>query len=392
MAQLFFLSGRAWTDANGNPYPAAVAHFYVPGTTTNQDAYTTAGLSVATTNPLVSDASTGIWGDAYFSAKRYKIVIKDASGNTLKTWEVVDGTKQRVYQADAPSPTYPALEWVDTDDNTLYERNTADSGWNNRGDADAAINAASVTEVLTGTSAAKAVTPDSGAALWQRGTNITPAAGTVSLPSTGGGVYNIAAGNFSAISSAQGGRRLLFVFSGASVITHSATSMILLGAANITTEAGDVAEFTNEAASDVSGANWRMTDWSPNEGRLIAVATQAMMEAATNTEMPVTPVAVKWNPGVCKAWVKFSMAAAINASHNVSSIDDDAAANFGINFTVAFSSTHYCAVEATVATANNKISFANMATTDIDADLFRSDDTGSEINTTSAMCAFFGDQ
>ena len=97
-------------------------------------------------------------------------------------------------------------------------------------------------------------------------------------------------------------------------------------------------------------------------------------------------------PGMAKAWVKFSMAAAINASHNVSSIDDDGTANFGINFTTAFSSVHYCAVEATVATANNKIGFSNMATTDVDADLFRSDDTGSETNTTSAMCAFFGDQ
>lgn len=392
MAQLLFLSGRAWTDATGAPYPAAVAHFYAPGTTTNQDTYTSASLAVANANPVVSDASTGIWGEIHLAALRYKCVIKDADGNTLKTYEVIDATESLIASASAPSPTYPFLEYHNTTDGIRYRRNSADNAWIDMGAVDTPVGGtASVTEQLTGTNTTKAATADSVAGLWQRGDNLTPSGGTVSLPAGGGGIFNVAAGNFSAISTAQGGREVTFVHGGASVMTHNATSLILQGGANITTEAGDVSEWRNEAAADASGANWRMTGWLPNEGRLVATATQAMMEAATNTELPVTPVAVKWNPGVAKAWVKFSMAAAINASHNVSSIDDDGAANFGINFTVAFSSAHYCGVEAMVATANNKIGFANMATTDVDADIFRSDDTGSETASTSAMCAFFGD-
>lgn len=47
-------------------------------------------------------------------------------------------------------------------------------------------------------------------------------------------------------------------FSGALTLTHNATSLILPGAANITTVAGDTAEFVS-----LGSGNWRCTDYTP---------------------------------------------------------------------------------------------------------------------------------
>ena len=397
MANLFWLSGRAYEDANGNPYPGAKAYFYVTGTTTAQDTYTSASLATPNANPVVADSSTGIFGDIYFAAKRYKCVIKDSSDNTLCTFDPVDASKQRVHSASAPSPTYPGLEWVDTDDNTLYERNVADNGWNNRGDADAAINAASVTEVLAGTATDKAVTPDALAGFWQRGANLTPSGGTVTLPAGGGGVFNVAAGNFSAISSAVGGRPVLFVFSGASTITYNSTSMVLPGSANITTAAGDCALFVNDAATDASGTNWRCVWFQRRSGSSLTfsdlLATQANMETATSTTTIVAPGRVQNHPGVCKGWVNFTIAAATTASHNVTSITDTGTAKWAIVWATDFSSANYCCVTGSEATANNETAVDTLSAGGVNVKMYRSDDTNTaETNSTASHVAAFGDQ
>lgn len=345
MAQLFHLSGRAYENSSGVPYALAKAYFYVTGTTTAQDTYTAAGLGVANANPVVAGAD-GVFGDIYLAAKRYKVVIKDADDNTLRTWDPIDATSQLIAASAAPSPTYPFLRYHNTTDGFVYRRNAADNAWINEGAVDSVGNTASVTEVLTGTETAKFVTPDSLAAIWQRGSNITPSAGSVSLPSTGGGVFNIAAGNFSAISTGQGGRKVLFVFGGASVITHNATSMILPGGANITTEAGDVAEFTNEAAADASGANWRMTSWQPDS----ASGTPIPNYAASNAEQVTGSSLLKWvTPGTqhrhesaVKSWLNYAHdTATVNDSYAVTSVDDDGAGLFGVNMSITFGNTTY---------------------------------------------------
>jgi microcystin-dependent protein len=59
-------------------------------------------------------------------------------------------------------------------------------------------------------------------------------------------------------------------FAGALTLTHNATSLILPGGANITTAAGDVAEFIKESAPGVG--NWRCTYYTRANGQPIAGA------------------------------------------------------------------------------------------------------------------------
>lgn len=367
MAQLFHLSGRAYENSSGVPYPLAKAYFYVTGTTTLQDTYNSASLAVANANPVVAGAD-GVFGDIYLAAKRYKVVVKDADDNPLRTWDPIDATSQLIAASAAPSPTYPFLRYHNTTDGFVYRRNAADNAWINEGAVDSVGNTASVTEVLTGTETAKFGTPDSIAALWQRGTTITPSAGTVSLPSAGGGVYTVAAGNFSAISTAQGGRIVVFEFSGVSVITHNGTSLDLPGNADITTAAGDRAAFVNLAAQDASGSNWRMLWGTRDDGSYIGVvATQAQQETGTNLTFPVTPGRQHFHDSALKGWIAFNGTGTPTATDQYnfvsgsSGITDNGAGDYTLTFTTAMSTAAgYAAVGMCNSAAAGNVSAAQM--------------------------------
>lgn len=80
---------------------------------------------------------------------------------------------------------------------------------------------------------------------------------------------------------------------------------------------------------------------------LLETATQAEQETASATDKAVTPGRQQYHPSACKGWVKFTPiggtgSATVNASYNVDSVDDDGTGNFGVNWSVAFSSANYC--------------------------------------------------
>jgi hypothetical protein len=108
-------------------------------------------------------------------------------------------------------------------------------------------------------------------------------------------------------------------FAGALTLTHNATSLILPGAANITTAAGDTAIFTSDGSS-----NWRCLSYQRASG-LAVVSTTA------NTAQ------------LCKAWVNFNGTGtvAIRDQFNVSSITDNGVGDYTVNFTSAMGSSNY---------------------------------------------------
>ncbi len=78
-----------------------------------------------------------------------------------------------------------------------------------------------------------------------------------------------------------------------------------------------------------------------------AQATQAALEAETNENTYAPPDLIKHNPGVSKGWVNFLINGTINASFNVSSVDDDGVGMFGVNWDIDFSSVTYSSVITT---------------------------------------------
>lgn len=82
---------------------------------------------------------------------------------------------------------------------------------------------------------------------------------------------------------AQGAERILR-FTGSLQITHNATSMILFGGANITTQAGDTCRVISEG-----GGNWRLLSYQRASGALTNIATSKTANYTATTADDLIP-------------------------------------------------------------------------------------------------------
>jgi len=135
--------------------------------------------------------------------------------------------------------------------------------WNKIADSG---NVATTTDVLNGVDTGKFVTPDSLAALWEKGSNVA-SSGTISL---GEGEYFHITGTTTItdidFAVAKDGRKAILVFDGVLTLTHNATTLILPGGANIVTAAGDACRVVQDA-----GDNIRVTWYQRATGKALAI-------------------------------------------------------------------------------------------------------------------------
>ena len=196
-------------------------------------------------------------------------------------------------------------------------------------------------EIDTGTEDAKAVTPKAvsdaiGSSIqgFDADTTKNDTANTFTKTQTwtkGGDVASVAAlilgdGNYfditgtttiTSIGTKGVGTTIKLHFDDALTLTHSATDLILPGAANITTAAGDEFEFTEYAAGD-----WRCTGYALASGEAISgVATD----------------------GVAKAWANLNGTGviALNDSFNVSGVVDNGTGDYSFSYTNSLANTGY---------------------------------------------------
>ncbi len=148
---------------------------------------------------------------------------------------------------------------------------------------DVAIDPASTTDVLTGTSTAKVVTPDALAALWEKGADVA-SAGTVSL---GEGSFFHITGTVTITdidwATAKDGRAAFVIFDGILTLTHNATTLKLPGGANITTAAGDRAIFVQDASDNVICLAYIRADGTPIVIANDAITFAKMQNIATDS-------------------------------------------------------------------------------------------------------------
>src|SRR5690606_32482026 len=128
------------------------------------------------------------------------------------------------------------------------------------------VDIASTTETLTGTDAAKAVTPDGLAALWEKGSNVASAS-TISLGE--GGYFHITGTTTITdidFATAKDGRSAILEFDGVLTLTHNATTLKLPGGVNITTAAGDTCLVVQDNGDNVRVAMYQRADGTPVAG------------------------------------------------------------------------------------------------------------------------------
>ena len=150
-----------------------------------------------------------------------------------------------------PATTEAKLDWII---NSLKEIERASHEEEQTGNLSTALQAASTTEALTGTNATKGVTPDALAALWEKGGDVE-SGGTISLGE--GGYFHVTGTTTITdidFATAKDGRWAVLVFDGVLTLTHHATTLVLPGAANITTAAGDVCLVVQDSVDNVKVA------------------------------------------------------------------------------------------------------------------------------------------
>jgi len=149
---------------------------------------------------------------------------------------------------------------------------------------------ASTTEQLTGTDASKRSTPDSVAALWEKGADIA-SSGTLTVGE--GGYFHITgttAITALALSVDKAGRKVWLKFDGSLTLTHNATSLILPTGANIATAAGDIAGFVSEGSG-----NFRCFVYQRADGTALASSggggsALTVKDEGTNLDTAVTSI------------------------------------------------------------------------------------------------------
>jgi hypothetical protein len=190
-------------------------------------------------------------------------------------------------------------------------------------------------------------------------------AGTVNLTTaTGNYVHITGTTTITAITLAQGAPRTV-VFDGALTLTNGA-SLLLPTGANITTAAGDTAVFRGEAAGVVRcvfyyrkagtsltatasntiaqlNTNVTVTDSGTGKVETTVDGTIISEETLDARKSTIDGGSTLYPEFKCRAWVNFNGTGtvAILASGNVSSITDNAAGSYTINFTTAMPDTNY---------------------------------------------------
>lgn len=175
---------------------------------------------------------------------------------------------------------------------------------------------------------------------------------------------------------------------GAITVSKIGGKTVSLGG-NFTTVGAFAAILRVSAATDI---NLPTTGTLATTANLAAEATQAQMEAATDTATRVSPAKMKFHPGVAKVWVSCGVSGNILGSQNVASVTDTGTGSITVTFSTGFSSLNYVALPSILSVSEGIVPRISGKTTgSVQAKAFYSN-TLSLVDPTTWDLACFGDQ
>jgi hypothetical protein len=197
---------------------------------------------------------------------------------------------------------------------------------------------ATTTEILQGVSTTVFGTPDSIAALWEKGSDIASAA-TISIGE--GGYFHVTGTTTITdidVGTDKAGRIFWLIFDNALILTFNNPTLILPGGANISTNSFDIGCFVSEdGTNNIQCLGYWRSIQPPS------YADQAIMESASGLNSIVTPTSTKWHPGVVKFWVcATGNSTTMVASYNMTSWADTAVGDADGTIATDFSSANWC--------------------------------------------------
>lgn len=232
-------------DASGDTVSGAKLNVFLAGTSTPASLYSNSALSTAISNPVVFDSSGRPSTEIYVAAGSYKIDLTTPADISLPGYPIdnvgvlssgVDNftaTAAPTVNDDSDDGYDVGSRWVDvTNDNpyTLVDATPTAAVWF----AHAARNASNTYE---------------GNEIWSKGADIA-SAGALTLGTDGNSFDVTGTTTITSISSLGAGASVLLQFDGSLTLTHHATDLVLPGAQNIQTSAGETAIFWEYATGD----------------------------------------------------------------------------------------------------------------------------------------------
>ena len=302
-------------DSTGAPISGAKVFTYESGASSVPlTTYTDATGNTSNTNPVVCDASgqANIW---FTPGVLYRVLVKNAAETT--TYYTIDNVAGSV----TPS-AYFATIMGGTSQTEVFDDVVAPGG------------------TITGAIIMSGAAVNEAASVTVASATSTPIGAAASNNVTVSGVTTI-----TSFDNVTAGRIRYVTFSGALTLTYNASSLILPGAANITTAAGDAGLFQS-----LGSGNWKCLVYQRADGTAVVsgatAASQAVMETATSNTAMVTPLATNWHPGVAKAWVNFTGVGGtvVTASHNITSVTRNGVGDYTITLATDMSSAAYACV------------------------------------------------
>jgi len=348
-------------DDDGNPLSGGKVYTYLSGGSTPATTYTDSGGGTSNTNPVILDSrgEANIW---FTPGVEYRITVTDSTDGAIY------GPIDNVAGSVTPS-AYFATIMTGTSQTEVFDDIVAPGG------------------TITGTILMSGAALNMAARVTVASATSTPIGAAASNNVTVSGVATI-----TSFDNVSDGILRWVTFSGILTLTYNATSLILPGAATITTAAGDSALFQS-----LGSGNWKCLFYQRANGQAISVtsvtaASQAEMEAASSTTVMVTPGRTQYHPGVAKVWLMYNgSAGSITGSHNVASVTKNGTGDYTINFTTAFSAATY----AVVVSMNGSGSYAipNLGTTYGTGSVqIVTQQAGAQFDPTRLSVVIFGDQ
>ena len=302
------LFNEATLDSSGNPYTGAQLFTYAAGSTTKQTTYQDSGAQAQHTNPIIlnsrGEPPAAIW---LTEGLTYKFVLatptdSDPPAGSVRSIDNITGINDVEAEAadqwisSGLTPTYSSatvftlsgdqtstfsvgrrLKFTvsgGTVYGTIYTSaygalTTVTMAMDSSGDLDSGLSAVSYAQLTS-------VNPSLPAVAQQTVASAT----TTKLASARGPVLHVSGTTtITSFGNAPSGMVRTVIFDDALLLTHNGTSLILPGAANITTTAGDVATFVSEG-----GGNWKCTEYT-----FTSVAYSVVTWTATLTGCATAP-------------------------------------------------------------------------------------------------------
>ncbi len=248
-------------DGNGLPLSGAKLNFFSPGTTTPKTIYTDNALSIPATNPQIANASGDFDGNIFLDGL-YDLRLDTADDIVVYSLSNIGELTNTQFEVWVSTTTYGIADLVRGSDNNYYRSLVGSNIGNNPTSSPAQW----ALQTFINAGVVNVETSFNNTVKFSKGADIASASALAT--GTDGNYFDVTGTTqINAINTRKIGTVIKLHFDSVVVLAHSA-SLVLPKSENITTGAGDEAEFMEYATGQ-----WRLTNYQREDQNIYSEGT-----------------------------------------------------------------------------------------------------------------------